>query len=136
MYLEMSLSKVRHIIRGRRLMFLHYILGRSESDLVQVYEAQKANPTKGDWYEVIKEDLSVTGLDKYDEEQIRKFSKDQWKNIVNTAIDNEAFQSLLSEAKEKTKTKELKYTKLGLQEYLKSDQIKFKNEAHITEAKA
>ena len=117
-------------------MFLHYILGRSESDLVQVYEAQKANPTKGDWYEVIKEDLSVTGLDKYDEEQIRKFSKDQWKNIVNTAIDNEAFQSLLSEAKEKTKTKELKYTKLGLQEYLKSDQIKFKNEAHITEAKA
>ena len=115
MYLEMGLLEVRHIIRGRRLTFLHYILGRSESDLVyQVYNAQKESTTKGDWYEVIQDDLKSSELDQYNEAQIKAFSKQQWKYIVKKAITEQAFQELTLEAKGKTKTKELKYKTLDI----------------------
>ena len=94
--------------------------------MYKVFNAQKENTTKGDWYEVIQDDLKISGLDQYNEAQIKAFSKQQWKSIVKKAITEQAFQELTLEAKGKSKTKELKYSTLDIQEYLKTDKIKFR----------
>ena len=52
-------------------MYLHNILNRSEGELVKrVYVAQRNNPTKGDFIELVKQDLNDIGED-FDEETIR-----------------------------------------------------------------
>ena len=44
-------------------MFLHHILTRDEDALIsRVFWAQVQKPAKGDWCEVVKEDLDSLGL--------------------------------------------------------------------------
>ena len=57
-YLETAAIPIKHIITYRRIMYLHNILNRSEGELVRrVYIAQKNNPTKGDFIELVKKDF-------------------------------------------------------------------------------
>ena len=53
-------------------MYLHTILERDKEELVKrAYEAQKQNPTKGDFIKLVKEDLLKVG-EAFDEDIINK----------------------------------------------------------------
>ena len=58
----------------------------------------------------------------YDED-IKAMKKEKWKIIVKEAMQFKALQDLKSQIKDKTETKDLKYSNLEMQEYLKTNQI-------------
>ena len=61
-HLETSTWKVRHHLTYFRLMYHHHILSRSENETIgKIYEKQKEESIKGDWYELLKEDFKFIG---------------------------------------------------------------------------
>ena len=57
-YLETGSLKLRHILTQNRLMFHHYLLGLNEEEtLKKVYEKQKKDPTKSDWFQLLTKDF-------------------------------------------------------------------------------
>ena len=53
---------------------------RTDDELTKrIYEAQKENPVKGDWIELLKEDFKFIG-EEINEKHIKEFSKAQYKN--------------------------------------------------------
>ena len=85
---------------SRRLNFLHYILCEEQDTLLKrFFEAQCANPIKGDWASTVLKDLESADI-KMTFEEIRKCSKDSFKDTVKKAIRSKAFKSLI-EAKAK-----------------------------------
>ena len=63
LYLETGLMPLKYIILNRRLMYLHNILKRPEDDLIRkIYETQKINPNKGDFVQLVKEDIIYIGM--------------------------------------------------------------------------
>ena len=60
------------IFKSRRIMYLHNILQKDGSELIRkVYEAQKDNPTPGDFCELVRDDCRDIGLNMSDEEKRR-----------------------------------------------------------------
>ena len=58
LHLETGNLPVRFILASRRLIYYHGILSKSEDELVhRVFNAQKVNITRGDWYETITDDF-------------------------------------------------------------------------------
>ena len=54
LYLETKSQPLSHIISTRRIMYLHHILQKEETELVKrVYNAQKESPTKGDFVTLV-----------------------------------------------------------------------------------
>ena len=106
---------------SRRLNFLHYILCEEEDTLLRkFFEAQCAHPIKGDWVTTVRKDLESVEI-RMTFEEIRRCSKDSFKETVKEAIRSTAFKSLI-EAKEKhSKGKEICYDDLSLQEYLQAN---------------
>ena len=77
-------------------MYLHHILNRNQNELIyKVYQSQKNRPVKGDWSEVVKEDLKIFELDEYDDMKIASVSKEQWKQRVKTAMEAISLLSLI-----------------------------------------
>ena len=71
-YLETGATLLKDIISSRRIIYLHNILENDKEELVKsVYEAQILKPTKGDFIELVKEDLLKIG-EAFDEEIIKK----------------------------------------------------------------
>ena len=63
LYLESGCIPLRYIIKGKRIMFLHHILTRNEDALIaKVFWAQVNQTAKGDWCQVVREDLDILGL--------------------------------------------------------------------------
>ena len=58
LYLELGVHPIRYVIMNRRVMFLHYILNREGTILLNFFNAQAKNPCKGDWINTVMEDLS------------------------------------------------------------------------------
>ena len=82
LYLETGLLPLKYVAMQRRLMYLHNILSKSESELIRkVYEVQKSLRTKNDWYELVLEDKNKLGLSLTDNE-ISTMSKAKFKTIV------------------------------------------------------
>ena len=60
LYLEAGAITIRFIISSRRLMFLQTILKRSNDELTRrFYMAQKDDPVKGDFVNLVKSDLEM-----------------------------------------------------------------------------
>ena len=71
-----------NIISSRRIMFLHNILRRNKEELVKrVYEAQKQIPTKGDFIELVKDDL-LKICEAFNEDLIKNEAKNVFKARV------------------------------------------------------
>ena len=82
LYLETSEKPLNYIISSRRLMYLHHIIQKEESELVErVFKAQNKSPTKGDFSELVKGDMDMIGQN-YDEDIIFKYSKSQFKALI------------------------------------------------------
>ena len=106
---------------SRRLNFLHYILCEEQDTLLKrFFEAQCANPIKGDWASTVLKDLESADI-KMTFEEIRKCSKDSFKDTVKKAIRSKAFKSLIEAKAKHSKGKEICYDDLNLQDYLQAN---------------
>ena len=91
LHLETGTKPIRFVIASRRLNYLHNILTKPEHELTrQVYEAQKTKTTKGDWIELVKDDLDLIG-EALDEEKFNSMIDYQFKKFVRMKIDQAAF---------------------------------------------
>ena len=77
---------VRFIIACRRILYLQTILHRDQKELIyKVYKAQKTDPTKGDFCQLVEKDLQLLGL-QLSNDTIRRMSKYEMKILVKNKI--------------------------------------------------
>ena len=120
LHLETNCLPVRYILKSRRLMYLHTILQKDSTELVRkVYEAQKADPSPGDFCELVSDDCRAIGLNMSNSD-IAKLTKQKFKDIVKAKVRNAALQFLNQLKLKHSKMDQLKYDKLEVQQYLTS----------------
>ena len=94
LYLETKSLPIRFIVASRRLMYFHTILQKNETEMVRkVYEAQKTDPSPGDFVELVRKDCENIQLDMSDTE-ISKLTKQKFRAIIKEKISNSAFKFL------------------------------------------
>ena len=70
------------MIASRRILYLHSILQKDESEMVrQTFEAQKMQPLEGDYVKLVTKDCELIGLN-MTEDEIKCMKKQRFKNIV------------------------------------------------------
>ena len=90
---------------------MHNILTRKSEEVVQrVFYAQKSKPLDGDFIKLVEDDFNLIG-ESLDEAQIKSMSKKKFKKLIKMKIKKAAFKHLLSEKDEKSKVKNIKYSK-------------------------
>jgi hypothetical protein len=125
LYLETASTPIPFIISSRRLIYLQNVLKRSNTELIKrVYEAQKENPTKGDFIELIKADMNLIGVD-LDDDLIEKMDINVYKKHIKSKIRESAFKYLCYEKTKHKKVSNIIYDKFTAQDYIKS--TKFTN---------
>ena len=94
LFLETKSVPIRFIVASRRIMYLHTILQRDENEMLRkVFEAQKIQPSPGDFINLVREDMETNGLN-MSEPEIRSITKQRLKNIVKVKVLNSAFDYL------------------------------------------
>ena len=102
-------------------MYLHHILQREDKKLVRrVFDAQKKSPTKGDFVELVTEDLIKI---EESEDSIKVLSKGELKKVVKTKMSEIVLLDLQDKQKNHSKIKNIQYKDLKLQEYMASPQM-------------
>ena len=100
LYLETGALRIKEIIMSRRCLYLQTILKRDNEELTKkIYNAQKANPIKGDWILMVKKDFEEIGLI-FNEEEIIKESKFQFKERIKKSLRAHMFSKLKVEQNE------------------------------------
>ena len=118
-YLETGSLMIRHILTYLRLLYHHHILNKVEDEtLKKMYEKQKEQQTRGDWYQLIKKDFEFIETD-IDEEEIRATPKSEYKKKIKQLVQKAAFKFYMNEKDKLTKLETLQYTELKIQPYLK-----------------
>ena len=121
LYLESGNVPLRFTLMARRLNFLHYILNEDEDSLIRrVLTAQLSDPVKGDWITTVLSDLESLKIN-LSMEEIQMSTKDHFKALVKENMRREAFVYLMDIKASHSKTKNLVYDKLSVQDYLTSD---------------
>ena len=124
LYLETGCVPLRYILKGKRIMFLHHILTRDPNSLIsRVFWAQVQDVGKGDWCQVVQEDLDMLGLDNLSLSDIKNTSKESMKILVNNRINITALKELQNEKSTLRKISSLRYQKLEIQPYLVDDEL-------------
>ena len=96
LFLETGQIPVQFIWASRRLNFLQTIMKRNQNEITKkVYKAQKADPKKGDFAILVKEDKELIELDLSDED-IERMDKMEYQNIVKRKVKSSAFVYLQS----------------------------------------
>ena len=82
LYLETGAIPIRHIISGRRTMYLQTILKRADNEITRrILLAQKADPSPGDFVKLIDSDLKKLNLH-MEYEEIESMNVEFFKNMV------------------------------------------------------
>ena len=85
-FLELGRYPLRFVLSKRRCMYLWHIVHRDTDELIwKIYEAQKCNPNKGDWYEILQTERTSLNILVTDDE-ISKMSKTKFKSLVEKKI--------------------------------------------------
>ena len=117
LYLETGTVPLRWIIAQRRINFMKHIVNRHDEELLKkVFLAQREQPTRGDFVELVTKDLKDIGIT-YEEAITNQITKQKLKELSKLA----AFTQLLKEQKEHSKVRQIKYEDLTLQPYLKNE---------------
>ena len=117
LYLELGLIPIQFILKGRRVMFLHYMLQLDTSEMLsQFFYAQWNNPGKNDWVESVKDDIVELGLPTSLLE-LQSLSHDQCKSLVKTRCTATAFSNLMNQKATHSKMSPLCYDDLKIQPY-------------------
>ena len=119
-HLESGTLAINYICTKRRLMYLHHILNVPEHELIhRVYSAQKESPVKGDWVLMAGKDMEHINLN-MEEKHIQSMSKSEYKKIVEEKVTETAFFEYNKLKSSKSKTKDVQYSKLKMQPYMRS----------------
>ena len=98
LYLETGSIPVSIIIKGRRILYLHYLINQQKNTLIsQMLNDQIQNPIKNDLFSVVKENIDELGLDHYSLEDIKVMKKETLKKLVKSACEDVAFKQLKEE---------------------------------------
>ena len=120
LFLETSSIPIRLIVAGRRLMYLHTILQKSQSEMIRkVYDVQKSDTSPGDFSELVSNDKKDIELNLSDSE-IQRLTKTKFKKILKTKINQAAFKYLTSLKQGHSKMDGISYTHLEKASYLNS----------------
>ena len=120
LYLELGAIPVRFVIMSRRINFLWYLLHDKEGSLLKnFFQAQCEQPIKGDWVSTVKQDLSELGIN-MSFKDIEITTKEGFKELVKQKVKGAALDYLKMLQKTHSKAKNLNYSELSLQQYLKS----------------
>ena len=112
LFLETGCVPLKYVMANRRLMYLKHILSRDENELIKrVYEAQKVSPTKGDFSELVNDDLKLFAIT---EEDITTMSK----SMVKTNVKDTVLEMLQEKQKLHSKTRNILYSELKRQTYI------------------
>ena len=112
------------MIKARRLNYLHSILRGDRSGMLYSFLlTQWHNPSKGDWSELVKDNLEEFGIPA-DFKLIRKMSKEAFKKSVKVKSKELAFRNLLSKKVKHSKMANVAYDELKIQKYMLRDDIK------------
>ena len=121
LYLETGCLPISSILVSRRLLYLHTILNEDKSSLVfKVFNAQLANPDKGDWVLEVLKNLEEYEI-KETFQEIEKMSIFKFRSLVAKAVRNTTFKKLVELKNSHSKVKHINYVKFEVQNYLKSD---------------
>ena len=121
-YLETSAWPFRHILMGRKLMYFWTLLNKSETELVKsVFDAQCEFPSKGCWISEVKDILKSCKI-YHTNEEIRKLSKINFKNLVKEKIQIKVMSYLVTLQNKHKKTENL-HLESEMQKYLISSDI-------------
>ena len=102
-FLATNTLPIRHIIIGRRLMFLWTILQKSESDLTRkCLSAQQLNPVRNDLATTFQNDLEMCGIT-LGMTEISNMKKATFRRLVNTQIKELAREYLVNMKNNHTK---------------------------------
>ena len=120
LYLEAGAMPIRFIIISRRLMYLQTIIKKPEHELVRkVYEAQKSEPIKGDFCNLVQNDFEILG-EQYSEEHLFNKSKNAFKNELKVKVRAAALNYLKNKQQQHSKVRRIEYPKLIVQSYMTS----------------
>ena len=102
-----SKNWIFNCIFRRRIIYLHEILTREHKELVKrIYRAQKDNPSRGDFLELVTEDLKMIN-EEFNEDSFLKFSKTQFKNHIKKKVKTEALRQFKLAQEGHSKVKEI-----------------------------
>ena len=119
-YLETSAIPLKYLISSCRIMYLKEILSRNDGELIKrVYTADRDNPTKGDFIELVKEDLESIG-EPFDENGIYSKYKSLFKQIIKRKIRDPAFRNLKDIKNSQSKIRDIVYDNFTIQPYITS----------------
>ena len=95
LYLELGLIPIENIVKCRRIIYLHYILTQDKNQLIyKFFQAQLRNPSKGDWSEMVKKDLTDFNIS-YTFDEIAKMKSEYFKTKAKKACKTYTFNKLL-----------------------------------------
>ena len=86
LYLETGQVTIKSVISARRLLYLHNILQRHESELIRkIYIAMREDPLRDDWIHLVQKDMKDIDLTLSDN-QIEAMSKSDLKKLIKNKI--------------------------------------------------
>ena len=123
MYLELELMSLNTTIKARRVNFLHYLVTRSESEMIyKVFIQQWHRPVKNDWTTAVRQDLKDFHMEE-NLENIKTKYQEVFKKQVKQKVQIYEFNQLMSAKQRHTKMDNLNYSKLEIQEYFKLENM-------------
>ena len=110
LHLESGTLKFRHILSMNRMMYHHHLLTTDhEESINKIYDKQKEDPTKGDWYELLQNDFKFIG-EEINEEQIKSMSKSEYKKHIKELVQIASYKYLMKEKEKHTKLDDVNYS--------------------------
>ena len=116
LFLESGCVRVRNIIKARRVNFLHQLANLNKEEMeYKFFKCQWDHPSTQDWTEQVRTDLMDLGLP-VSLDFVTSQSENTWKELVKTKVKSYEFSKLMESRK--SKTINLNYSQLKMQEYL------------------
>ena len=131
LFLETGELPLMFVIIVRRLMYYQEIIKRHTNELVKrVFTAMKKDPIKGEWINLVIEDLKYLNMTLEDGEDIKNISKNEFRSFVTKQIRNTVFKDLEEVKDSQEKLKYIIHEGLGKpQNYLASEKLNNKDKA-------
>jgi hypothetical protein len=117
--LEFGVISFSYLIMIRRIMYHHHIIGRNNDEVIKkIYNKQKEEYLKGDWFQTLKTDFDTIKED-LEDDRISQIPKEVYRKYIKQKVEKEAFENYLKLKEDcKKKMKNLQHDELAIQQYL------------------
>ena len=120
-YLETGILSVEYILIKKRILYYHSLMNSDNSSVSkEVLLGQIKKPKTGDWYKLIEKDLKKIHIGASPSE-IAILSKEEIRKKLRKSCSEAFFDTLRAKQGASSKGKEISYSRLETQSYLKSE---------------